>query len=95
MDCGGHVSVIFVGRAVQIKRPMEFTYPVPLEAVLRAEEAVLNIKLQARRALQRASLVWTVGTDAHALLLCGCGHIDDKGSRAIQNWISSIYPMYA
>lgn len=33
------------------------TYPVSLEAVLATEEAVLDVKLQACRALQRSSLV--------------------------------------
>ena len=58
-------------------RAMGFTYPILLEAILRAEEAILDIKLQARRALQSASLVGAVGADAHALLLCGCSHIAD------------------
>ena len=59
---------------------MEFTYPILLEAILRAEKAILDIKLQARRALQSASLVGAVGADAHALLLCGCSHIADDGA---------------
>lgn len=57
---------------------MEFTYPILLEAVLVAEVAVLNIKFQACRALQRASLVWTASADAHALRLSSGGHIVDN-----------------
>jgi len=41
--------------------------PVLLEAVLGAEEAVLDAELQARRTLQRASIVGAV--DAETLLL--------------------------
>jgi len=41
-------------------------YPTPLEAVLRAERALLP-NLKACGALQRASFVWTV--DPHARLL--------------------------
>lgn len=74
---------------------MEFTYPIFLEAVLRAEKAVLNIKLQARRALQSASLVWAVGTDAHALLLRGCSHVVDVGGVELYRTGYRIYPMYA
>lgn len=40
------------------------TYPILLEAVLRAEEAVLDAELQAGRALQRAGLILTVGAKA-------------------------------
>jgi hypothetical protein len=81
VDCGVRVSFRLVGVAwVHIRRAMEFTYPILLEAILRAEKAILDIKLQARRALQSASLVGAVGADAHALLLSSCGHI--AGDRA-------------
>lgn len=79
VDCGRRVSLMLVNRGGQIKRSLEFTNPILLEAVLRAEKAVLNIKLQARWALERSSLVWAVCADAHALLLCGCGHIVGDG----------------
>lgn len=61
------------------RRDIKLTYPVLLEAVLVAEKAVLDIKLQARRTLKSASLVWALSADAHALLFCGCGHIADDG----------------
>ena len=52
VDCGGLVSFVLGGVAPgHIGGGMEFTYPVLFEAVLVAEEAVLDIKLQACRAL--------------------------------------------
>lgn len=45
------------------------SYPVPLETVLRAKEAVLGAELKARRALKAAGVVFAV--DAEALLLGG------------------------
>lgn len=46
---------------------MKTTYPVLLEAVLRAEEAILDSELQAGRALEGASLVGAVDAEAHLL----------------------------
>ena len=74
---------------------MEFTYPILPEAVLRAEKAVLDIKLQACRALQSASLVGAIGADAHALLLCGCGHIVGVEVVELCKTGYEIYPVYA
>lgn len=49
-------------------------YPIFLEAILRAEEASLDLELETCRALQRSSVVRTVGSQA--LLLGGrLGHI--------------------
>lgn len=45
----------------------EVTHPVLLEAVLRAEEAILDAGLEARRALQGAGVVGAVGAQALAL----------------------------
>jgi hypothetical protein len=53
------------------------THPVSLEAVLRAEEAVLHLHLEAGGALQRASLVLAIGPETHALggrCCFGVGH---------------------
>jgi hypothetical protein len=51
-------------RGVQVWR---MPNPVSLEAVLRAEEAILHIGLEASRALQRASLIFAVGPETDAL----------------------------
>lgn len=80
VDCEGCVSFVLVDVAQgHSRRDIKLTYPVLLEAILVAEKAVLDIKLQARRTLKSASLVWALGADAHALQLCGCGHIADDG----------------
>lgn len=59
------------------------TYPVPLEAILRAEKAILNSQLQARRALQSSSifvairphaLPWLIGTHDIDVGLDGGGY---------------------
>lgn len=64
------------------------TYPVLLEAILGAEEAVLDAELQAGWALQRSSFILAIG--AHALLLGGgFGHGVGVGGRVfggIRKW---------
>ena len=54
-------------RKAERAAPSKSTYPVLLEAVLGAEEAVLNAQLQARRTLQSTGIVSAV--HAQALLL--------------------------
>lgn len=55
------------------------TYPVAAKALLRAEEAVLNVLLQARRALQRAGLLVAVGTSARPGFGSNGGHYASSG----------------